>query len=255
MKYKVGDKVKIREDLIDGKWYGNHTVVVYMLKYKGQDVTIENVRRDNCYTLKEEDMKFAWTDEMIECKVDDKPKNQIKNIKHITNGTTTVVIIDNKVKGIAKLHPKDVFDEQEGFRIAYARALGNNPFKEELECKCENEDINTYLWEKFKNGEIVVNCKTKKDAMEFLKYCHNQGMEWFSGGKLLLDDHYDRYNCNTCYIYTKEGMEYASKKYWEGFDTNIIKFKELNSHNSIKTIENYSNEELLNELNRRLKGL
>ena len=50
--------------------------------------------------------------------------NNVKSIKHIINGTTTIVILEDGKKGIAKLHPSDEFDEFVGFEIAYKRALG-----------------------------------------------------------------------------------------------------------------------------------
>ena len=50
--------------------------------------------------------------------------NNVKSIKHIINGTTTIVILEDGRKGIAKLHPSDEFDEFVGFEIAYKRALG-----------------------------------------------------------------------------------------------------------------------------------
>ena len=64
MKYKVGDKVRIREDLEVGKDYGNHDVVEDMKKYEGKEFIIDEVRR-NYYRLKDENW-YYWTDEMLE---------------------------------------------------------------------------------------------------------------------------------------------------------------------------------------------
>ena len=43
MKYKVGDKVKVRSDLRVGKSYGEHIFVHDMFKFMGKIVTIESV--------------------------------------------------------------------------------------------------------------------------------------------------------------------------------------------------------------------
>ena len=65
MKYKVGDKVKVREDLKIGKSYNKKTFVDSMEKYKGQIVTIKVVGDDN-YKIEEGNQDWYWTDEMLE---------------------------------------------------------------------------------------------------------------------------------------------------------------------------------------------
>ena len=64
MKFKVGDKVRVREDLEVGKDYGHYNVVEDMKKYEGKEFIIDEVRR-NYYRLKDENW-FCWTDEMLE---------------------------------------------------------------------------------------------------------------------------------------------------------------------------------------------
>lgn len=67
MKYKIGDKVKIREDLVIDKEYGNQFFVNFMEEYKGKIVTIKNIVKNNnkeFYILDE--YGWNWTDEMLE---------------------------------------------------------------------------------------------------------------------------------------------------------------------------------------------
>lgn len=66
MKYKVGDKVKIRSDLKTSELYGSLCVLDEMLKKK--IVTITSVH-DDYYKVVEDDYK--WTDEMLEGLVED----------------------------------------------------------------------------------------------------------------------------------------------------------------------------------------
>lgn len=61
MKYKVGDKVKVRSDLKTSVLYGSLYAVAEMIKKK--IVTITYVY-DDCYKVVEDD--YAWTDEMLE---------------------------------------------------------------------------------------------------------------------------------------------------------------------------------------------
>lgn len=66
MRYKVGDKVRVRSDLETAVMYGVLCVVDEMLKKK--IVTIKSVR-DGYYKVVEDDYK--WTDEMLEGLVED----------------------------------------------------------------------------------------------------------------------------------------------------------------------------------------
>lgn len=63
MKYKVGDKVKVRSDLRVEKSYGGHTFVHDMSKFMGKIVTIERVWEQS-YRIEED--AYWWTDEMLE---------------------------------------------------------------------------------------------------------------------------------------------------------------------------------------------
>ena len=78
MKYKVGDKVRIREDLITEERYGGLTFVPSMEQYKGKVVTITNIivnfDDDCCYNIDIDDGNWHWTDGMLE-DIKDTPKN------------------------------------------------------------------------------------------------------------------------------------------------------------------------------------
>jgi hypothetical protein len=88
MKYKAGDRVKIREDLELDKQYGSRAFTQYMAKWRGQVVTIFECV-GNCYWLKDGD-SWNWTDEMIEGLVleDD---DAVKHPSHYTDGKIEVI--------------------------------------------------------------------------------------------------------------------------------------------------------------------
>lgn len=65
MKYKVGDKVKIREDLIVGNDYGSDGFVEEMEQYKGKTATITGAFMGK-YDIDIDDGDWSWTDEMLE---------------------------------------------------------------------------------------------------------------------------------------------------------------------------------------------
>ena len=65
MKYKIGDKVKIREDLIVANDYGSDGFVEEMERYKGKTATITDVHWDK-YEIDIDNGDWYWTDEMLE---------------------------------------------------------------------------------------------------------------------------------------------------------------------------------------------
>lgn len=64
MKYKVGDKVKVRSDLKAYEIYGSNMLTKSMEKFAGKTVTISGVGITS-YTIEEMEVAY-WTDEMLE---------------------------------------------------------------------------------------------------------------------------------------------------------------------------------------------
>lgn len=63
-KYKVGDKARIKSDLIPGKMYGDSNVITAMAKEFEKIVTIVGTVRDGVYQVGEN--FWEWSDEMLE---------------------------------------------------------------------------------------------------------------------------------------------------------------------------------------------
>lgn len=67
MKYKVGDKVKVRSNLHTSSNYGGFDFVESMVKHKGRIATVVFVSNDDeCYELDIDSRWHNWTDEMLE---------------------------------------------------------------------------------------------------------------------------------------------------------------------------------------------
>jgi sulfur relay (sulfurtransferase) DsrC/TusE family protein len=87
MKYKEGDRVKIRADLEVDKQYGSRAFTQYMAKWRGQVVTILACV-GNCYWLKDGEY-WNWTDEMIEgLALED---DAVNHPAHYTDGQIEVI--------------------------------------------------------------------------------------------------------------------------------------------------------------------
>lgn len=68
MKYKIGDRVKVRSDLVEGEYYDGWYFMTRMGKYKGTKVEITKVY-DEHYKLKllnGRELEGGYTDEMLE---------------------------------------------------------------------------------------------------------------------------------------------------------------------------------------------
>lgn len=97
MKYKAGDRVKIREDLIADKEYGDDTFVPEMKLWCGQVATIACCKGDG-YLL-EDGYGWKWTDEMIEGLALEASHDTVNHPSHYTQGKIECVdyIIDKKL--------------------------------------------------------------------------------------------------------------------------------------------------------------
>ena len=82
-KYSVGNKVRIREDLVVGKAYGSYYFIYSMSKFKGKEVIITKVLNseegEKVYKIE----GWYWTDKMIEGLAKDVLKS--KYVKCITD--------------------------------------------------------------------------------------------------------------------------------------------------------------------------
>ena len=66
MKYKVGDKVRVREDLKTCNTYYGVMFARGMEKFRGQVVTINHVDSDGNHFIEEDDTGFCWSADMLE---------------------------------------------------------------------------------------------------------------------------------------------------------------------------------------------
>lgn len=112
-KFKVGDKVKIREDLAEGRAYGGLTLWGgNMSKRRGHVVTVSEITQNGFYMVGEN--PYGWSEEMLVKYPEDKV---------IFNGKTTVLIKDGK-KYASKCKDGDAYDREKGLLLCLAQANG-----------------------------------------------------------------------------------------------------------------------------------
>lgn len=81
--------------------------------------------------------------------------------------------------------------------------------------------------EKFKSGKIAINCSTEEEAIEFVKWCHDNNIEWLNSTKNGAE--YDIYLTDTCYMYHPfySSLWITSKRNFEKCKNKIITYKEF----------------------------
>ena len=91
MKYNIGDKVRIRKDLIINKYYSKLNFIEDMKKYLGKETIIYAINYNDGeevgYLLKDCDL-YTWTDEMLEPIVKyDEEKSSLEKALELLNMT------------------------------------------------------------------------------------------------------------------------------------------------------------------------
>lgn len=113
MKYRPGDKVKIRNDLAEYKRYGSYTFVPYMSKFKGEQIIKELTH--NGYTIKADTQGFKWSDEMFEDIKEDKMDNNTLqiNMNNLTDEerNTLLSLVKKSNEPKSKVWKPDVEEE------------------------------------------------------------------------------------------------------------------------------------------------
>ena len=160
-KYKVGERVIVRGDLIGDNRYGGVFFAREMEKYRGRYVRIKKVdtsdKYGNLYEIHEDRGRWWWHEDMFEEKqkmrylnIDMIAQMQIQVEKVLYNDPVTVlfyrfghydkdsgkIIFGKQQKVVAKCNKAagDVFDEREGLKVAILKAFRKEIDKQLRKC-------------------------------------------------------------------------------------------------------------------------
>jgi hypothetical protein len=152
-KFKVGDKVRIRKDLKEGRYYSEDGKKFdyandRMARLAGEVVTIKSMFSENSYLIEEFD--WSWVDGMFEGlaseveKVKEKPKAEVVdfkggqwkwqlslNIQKVIHSEPATILFYNYSndpegtvrKMVARCLPTDTYDREKGIQVAVFKAM------------------------------------------------------------------------------------------------------------------------------------
>ena len=180
-KFKVGDKVRVRKNLIPDTKYGDVYFVYSMKEMCGKIVTIKGFYSDN-YNIYLKEIGYLWSPEMLE---------PVKEDKLIFNGNATILFKDGK-KYVTKCDTSDTYDREKGLLTVLAKANGYN--YEAIQEMLKNATI---------KGKDMKVCEVRRRAkvgeyVKIIKCMYPSHNDYRNGDilKIISVDEYVKYGCN-----------------------------------------------------------
>lgn len=159
MKYKVGDKVRVRDNLVVGEVYGGLDCLQPHKRECGKIFTISDSNECDYYL---NGSNFWWSEEMLE---------DVEGVDIFVDGNKVIAKRGNKV-GIAKCSPDDEFDIFTGAKLALERLEEKcKPYawlKEGMVCYYPDfKDERLYIAHRFYGVDDKINERMKKQGLIF----------------------------------------------------------------------------------------
>lgn len=210
-KFKVGDKVRIKNGLFSGYDYNGLLFTYKMDKCKGKIYKIERISSERLYTL-EGILGWTFNNAMLEPVYN-------SEIHITTDGKTTHAMLKENgevtKRAVAKCSPEDNFDFKTGAELAFNRLFEEKP------------NIPEEFWDRWKTEKIAVNCETENESKEFLVEADKRGFKWSSGNFLLNHLCWHVYEDETCYYHNCNGACYADTDFYKSHGYAIIYYSDL----------------------------
>ena len=180
MKYKVGDKVKIREDLVTDELYDKCFFNKNMQKFRGSILTIKKIVNIDpienpvyVYKVEEDYDNWSFTDSMIEGLVKENKiikEKDMRNFKIVNykkyEDKAVILEFDDGTEEKAVCCEGDKFELERGVEVAVLKKIfGAEGYRNMLKTAMNQiADIDKAAEDKKKNEEAAAKKKAKNDA-------------------------------------------------------------------------------------------
>ena len=172
VKYKIGDLVKVRDDLQEDKMYGGCSSIDDMLKFRGTLDFIENIDDDGDYHLANNNNPYVWSEEMLEpVVIKNNSKHEMKEKNSMEYKIGDVVRIKDNLQEGEKYGECNVNKDMLKFRGATTTIEG---IDEDGDFYLANKD-DYYAWYKdmLEPVEIKESTTPKIDRLGIYQYLLN----------------------------------------------------------------------------------
>lgn len=191
MKFKIGDKVRVKNGLVGGKTYDKIYFGYCMEPFRGKDFIIEKVINHKCGYILNDGEGFFYGESMLEPVENAIPEKLI--IYREDNKTIAKYYKSDKtVTAEANCAPEDEFDFEYGAKLAMDRAIE----------KMKEEETG-YSW---------VKCVGYRQNEEFY-FTVDERYKVYDDGRIVADNEYVYGGKNSCNDSKEKVMDYLAKWY------------------------------------------
>lgn len=183
MKYKVGDKVRIREDLVMGGNYGGSVAVDDMTDMGGIVATIERVGEVFGYYIEEDPDDYCWTDEMFEPVEEMSAVEALKTFndlcgKHSLCKDCPIGDIDNRItcSDIKRRYPEEVVRVLEQWKADHEK----KPIETEFAWYVQIIEADTHTFKHEEKVETDIKSMDARKAEILKKYCSEHDGKYYA---------------------------------------------------------------------------
>lgn len=179
MKYKVGDKVRVRNDLKFGYEYGMHSFTSDMSRFCGKIVTIKSVHKGD-YRIVE--CEYWWTDEMFEPVEEMSAEEAFMTLGELCDNTDCRNCPITEIqKGLAcfetrRKHPKEVLEILKQWKADHKK----KPIETEFVWYVQIIEVDTHTLKYEEKVEIDIKSMDAKKKEILEKYCSEHDGKYYA---------------------------------------------------------------------------
>ena len=181
MKYKVGDKVKVRSDLKAYEIYGSNMLTKSMEKFAGKTVTISGVGITS-YAIEEMEVAY-WTDEMLEPVEEMSAEELAKILGNICKGRacSECPVHEIQVNGACVIGIGKNFDEAVKIAEQWKADHEKKPIETENVMYIVVMDEKRNVVYEEKTNEAIITATMKEEVLK--KYCTEHDGKYYAIGE------------------------------------------------------------------------